>query len=125
MATILVTEDDSIGRDAIRLTLERDGHVVESVANVDAALDALQKEKFDLIVSDYEMPGKTGLDLLLQLRREGLNIPFLMVSACVDSEIEAATKRLGASGLLCKPFRRQELTDRISRAITPHVKEEP
>jgi two-component system response regulator HydG len=125
MATILVTDDDNLCRDAMKLTLERDGHIVEGAANADAALDALHRKYFDLIVCDYRMPGRTGLDLLLQMRHEGPDIPFLMVSACADTDTTAAASKLGAAGLLRKPFRRQDLTDTVNRALTTQPRSTP
>jgi CheY-like chemotaxis protein len=117
MATILVTDDDRACRDTMQLTLERQGHEVEGAADVNGALDALHERNFDLIVCDHRMPGRTGLDLLLELKQQGSKIPFMMVSACADTDTEAAARRLGASGLLRKPFRRQDLIDAVGRGI--------
>lgn len=117
MATILVTDDDRACRDTMQLTLERIGHVVEGAADVNGALRAIHERKFDLIVCDHRMPGRTGLDLLLELKQQGSRVPFVMVSACADTDTETAAKRLGASGLLRKPFRRKDLIDTVSRFI--------
>ena len=117
MGMILVTDDDRACRDTMQQVLERVGHVVEGAENMDRALAALHERKFDLIVCDYRMPGGTGLDLLMTLKHEGSRIPFLMVSACADIDTENAAERLGASGLLKKPFRRQDLVDTVNRAI--------
>jgi DNA-binding response OmpR family regulator len=89
--------------------------VVEGAADVDLALEAMERRDFDLIVCDCRMPGKSGLDFLSELRRMHSTIPVLMISAFADSETEAEAKRLGAEELLRKPFRRQELVDRAQR----------
>jgi DNA-binding NtrC family response regulator len=117
MQTILITDDDTACRDTIQRTLERHGYRVESAAGVDDALDAIRHTSFDLIVCDFRMPGKTGLDLLAELNARGPQIPVLMVSAYADSRTEAAVVELGAAGLLRKPFRRQDLLDSVARAI--------
>jgi DNA-binding NtrC family response regulator len=117
MARILITDDDRGCRDTMQLTLERVGHVVEGAADVKDALHALHEQDFDLIVCDHRMPGRTGLDFLLELKQQGSKIPFVMVSACADTDTETAAKRLGASGLLRKPFRRQDLIDTVGRVI--------
>lgn len=117
METILVTDDDNGCRDTIQKTLEREGYLVEGVAGVDDALRALHQRRFDLIVCDYRMAGKTGLDLLAELHECGPQIPVLMVSACVDAGMEAVAVELGAAGLLRKPFRRQDLLESVARAI--------
>ena len=117
MGTILITDDDNACRDTIQRTLEREGYLVEGAAGVDDALTAIHRRRFDLIVCDYRMAGKNGLDLLTELHERGPLIPFLMVSACADAAIEALALRLGAAGLLRKPFRRQDLLASIARAL--------
>jgi len=115
MGMILVTDDDTTCRNSIQKILEREGHVVEGAPDVDRALEAIARRNFDLIICDYRMPGKSGLDLLAELRRIHSTTPVLMISAFADSETEAEAKRLGAEDLLRKPFRRQELVDRALR----------
>jgi DNA-binding response OmpR family regulator len=117
MGLILVTDDDRTCRDSIQKILEREGHVVEGAADVDHALEAMGRRNFDLIVCDYRMPGRSGLDFLAELKRKKSTIPVLMISAFADSETEAEARRLGAEDLLRKPFRRQELVDRTFRHI--------
>src|SRR3954471_8678197 len=117
MGLILVTDDDTTCRTSIQKILEREGHVVEGAADVDHALAAIERQDFDLIVCDYRMPGKTGLDLLAELRRMHSTTPVLMISAFADSETEAEAKRMGAEELLRKPFRRQELVDHALRHL--------
>ena len=117
MESILITDDDSGCRDSIKMALEREGYLVESAAGVDDALCAIHRRSFDLIVCDFRMPGRTGLDLLAELHEHGPWIPVLMVSACADAATEAALTRFGAAGLLKKPFRRQDLIDSVARAI--------
>ena len=111
MATILVTDDDRECRETILRTLEREGHTLEGASNVDEAIAAIKRRQFDLIVCDYRMPGKTGLDLLLELSELGSRVPVLLVSAFADLQIETTARRLGAVALLRKPFRRQQLLD--------------
>jgi DNA-binding NtrC family response regulator len=117
MESILITDDDSACRDTIKMALEREGYLVESAAGVDDALCAIHSRPFDLIVCDFRMPGKTGLELLAELHERGPQIPVLMVSADADATTEATLTKLGAAGLLKKPFRRQDLIDSVARAI--------
>jgi DNA-binding NtrC family response regulator len=116
MAMILVTDDDCACRDTMQRTLERAGHRVESAADVDDALEAIRNTPFDLIVCDCRMPGKSGLDLLVELNRIGSHIPFLMVTAYTDVKTETAIKQLGG-GFLRKPLRREEFVQSVARAM--------
>ena len=117
METILITDDDDACRDTIRRTLEREGYHVESAAGVNDALDAIHRTRFDLIICDYWMAGKTGFDLLAALQGQRPQIPVLMVSASADPILDAAAVQLGAAGLLRKPFRRIDLVTWIARAL--------
>jgi len=117
MATILVADDDTTCRDSIQKVLEREGHAVHTAENVDEALEALRFDHFDLVVCDYRMPGKTGIDLLIELRRRCSAVPVLMISACADALVEDAVRRLGALDVLKKPIRRKELIDRTAKVV--------
>jgi len=117
VGNILVADDDMTCRDSIRKVLEREGHVVQAAENVDSALEALCANHFDLVVCDYRMPGKTGMDLLIELKRREASVPVLMISAYADAAAEAAILQLGALDLLKKPIRRQELITRAAQAV--------
>jgi DNA-binding NtrC family response regulator len=117
MGNILVADDDKTCRDSIQKVLERAGHAVRTAENVDHALATMDNENFDLVVCDYRMPGKTGIDLLTELKRRQSSVPVLMISAYADPLVEASMIRLGALELMKKPIRRQELLDRAARVV--------
>jgi DNA-binding NtrC family response regulator len=117
MGNILIADDDKTCRDSIQKVLEREGHTVQAADNVDNALEALGTAKFDLVVCDYRMPGKTGMDLLIELKRRESSVPVLIISACADALVEEAIMKLGALELMKKPIRRQELVNRAARVI--------
>lgn len=115
--SILIADDDKTCRDSIQKVLEREGYTVHAASSVDGALQAFGANHFDLVVCDYRMPGKTGIDLLIELRRQESAVPVLMISAYADALVEAAVKRLGALDVLKKPIRRQDLVERTARAV--------
>ena len=117
MGTILVADDDRTCRDSIQKVLEREGHSVETAENVDKALEALGLNHYDLVVCDYRMPGKTGLDLLIELRSRHSLVPVLMMSAYADAAVEAAVLKLGGLEVLKKPIRRQALVQRAAKVV--------
>jgi DNA-binding NtrC family response regulator len=117
MGNILVADDDETCRDSIRKVLEKEGHIVFAAESVDGALAAMADGSFDLVVCDYRMPGKTGVDLLLELRRRQSKVPVLMISAFADASTEAAVMELGALQLMRKPIRRQDLIEQASRIV--------
>ena len=117
MGNILVADDDKTCRDSIQKVLEREGHRVQTAEDVDGALEALGLNHFDLVVCDYRMPGKTGLDLLIELRGRSSDVPVLMISAYADAVVEAAVRNLGGVDVLKKPIRRQELVKRAASVV--------
>ena len=117
MGNILVADDDTTCRDSIQKVLEREGHTVHTAENVDGALEALDNRHFDLVVCDYRMPGKTGIDLLIELKRRQASIPVLMISAYADALSENAIMQLGALDLMKKPIRRKELVTRAASVM--------
>jgi DNA-binding response OmpR family regulator len=115
MGNILIADDDKNSRDSIQKVLEKEGHQVESAEDVDSALSALHRSRFDLVVCDYRMPGKSGADLLVELRKRRCSVPVLMISAHADDEAEESFREFGAMGLLRKPIRRRDLVLQTAR----------
>ena len=116
--TILVADDDKSCRESIQKVLEREGYGVETAADVDSALEALHKRRFDLVVCDYRMPVKTGLEFLMELRQRQLQVPDVMLSADAAPEASALSpsahltfwkNRSGCTRLLTAPGRRYEV----------------
>jgi DNA-binding response OmpR family regulator len=91
--------------------------MVEAASDVDSALAAIHARPFDLIVCDYRMPGKNGIDLLSELKRSHSDVPVLMISACADAATEERALELGALELMRKPIRRKELLDRAAKVV--------
>ncbi len=117
MSKILLADDDNRCREAIRKVLEREGHTVLSVAHVDRALEALERAEFDLVICDYRMPDKSGLDLLIEMKRHHSSIPVLMISADLDPAASTALLDHGVRNLLKKPIRRRDLVEGASRIL--------
>jgi two-component system, NtrC family, response regulator HydG len=115
VGTILIADDDRTCLDSIQKVLEREGYQVEAAQHADGALQALRTRRFDLVVCDYRMPGKTGIDLLQEIKREGWNVPVVIITAHVDAATEANALQLGAIHLMKKPIRRQALLDLAAR----------
>jgi DNA-binding response OmpR family regulator len=117
MGNILIADDDLNYRDSMCRVLEREGYHVEGAGDVDSALAALNAGTFDMVVCDYRMPGKSGIHLLEELRRQNSTVPVLMISACADDATAARAIELGALDLVRKPIRRRELIDRAASII--------
>ena len=115
---ILVVDDFSTMRRIVRNLLKELGfsNVYEAEDGVDA-LKKLRVEAFDFVVSDWNMPNMTGIDLLREIRKDATlkHLPVLMVTAEAKREniIEAA--QAGASGYVVKPFTAVTLDEKLQK----------
>ena len=109
MPTILCVDDDPAILSLLRKTFERLGHVVVEAPGVPAALQALARDPIDLVVSDFNMPGATGLDLLEFMRQEACDAPLIMLTGHGSIEHAVTAIKAGAIDYLTKPFRPQQL----------------
>jgi CheY-like chemotaxis protein len=78
---ILVADDEDAVRDAIGMLLKIDGHTVVSAANGREALECFQRERFDLVLTDFQMPGMKGNELAMAIRELKPSQPIIMVTA--------------------------------------------
>jgi DNA-binding NtrC family response regulator len=115
---ILVVDDEPAVRDLTVEILRRSGYKPHGVPTARHALDLLEEEQFDLVVSDVVMPEMTGVELLYELRRRQPDLPVVLMTGG-SKEPERTTKavELGAAGLLYKPFSHAELTQVVASAL--------
>jgi len=114
----LVVDDFSTMRRIVRNLLKELGYVaVEEAEDGAAALQRLQSDRFDFVISDWNMPNMTGIELLKAIRADGRlqSLPVLMITAEARKEniIEAA--QAGASGYIVKPFTAATLDEKLSK----------
>jgi two-component system response regulator MprA len=112
-ASILVVDDDAPIRRMLSRTLQAEGYAVEAAADGGAALAALESGIPDLVVLDVAMPGLDGLAVSRLLRRRGLALPILMLTARDAVEDRVAGLDAGADDYLVKPFASGELLARV------------
>jgi DNA-binding NtrC family response regulator len=117
MSRILIVDDDPCCRDSLRTVLQKAGHCVDDVEGVDQALEVLDHSQADVVVSDYRMPIKSGLDLLRALHDKEKSPRVLLLSAHVDLAIKESAFALGAAGIIRKPVKRQELINHVANAL--------
>jgi PAS domain S-box-containing protein len=100
---VLHVDDDAAFLKTAKQCLELQGHFqVDTVMSVEEALEKLRKEEYDAVVSDYQMPGKDGLELLMELRDEENSIPFVMFTGKGREEVAVKALNLGADNYVNK-----------------------
>ncbi len=114
---VLLAEDDEMVASALTLGLQHAGHQVTCATDGAAALALLRLEpaRYDLVVTDLNMPTLGGRDLLASLARDGLPIPVMVLSGYITSAILDELRALGAAEVLRKPIRIGELLGAIKR----------
>ncbi len=117
MATILCVDDDESISILLAETLKQAGHEPLNAANVPDALAMLARGNVDLIISDYRMPGNTGLDLLAHLEREGIDTPVIMMTGYASIEHAVASIKAGAVDYITKPVRAAQLALAVEQAL--------
>ncbi|MDD3676141.1 sigma-54-dependent transcriptional regulator [Thauera propionica] len=112
---ILVVEDDAALRDAVCFTLEMAHHGVTGVDGGPAALAELERQRFNLVVTDLRMQPMDGLELLHEIRLRQPQLPVLLMTAYGDVDKAVAAMRGGACDFLMKPFEPEVLLENVRR----------
>ncbi len=114
---VLVVDDEEAVRDSLARALELEGFEVSTAADGLAGEKALQQQALAAVLLDLRMPGLDGLELLRRIRRLGLRLPVLMISAHGEVQDAVEAMKEGAQDYLVKPFGAEELSLRLHRAI--------
>jgi len=112
---VLVVDDERAVRESLRRALELEGYEIELAEDGRAALSRLETEEGqpDAVILDVLMPGVDGLDVCRRLRRTGIKVPVLMLTARDEVESRVAGLDAGADDYVTKPFALEELLARL------------
>jgi two-component system response regulator HydG len=117
-AKILIVDDEESIRQTFEIFLHAEGYqFVKTVASFDAALDALNQAKYDLIISDIVLTGPSGTDLLKKVRESGVKCPVVMITGFPNLESAAKSIRHSAFDYLSKPVNKETLLHSTRRAL--------
>jgi DNA-binding NtrC family response regulator len=117
MAMILCVDDEPAVSAIVEHALTRLGHRCRLCSSVEEALDAVARSPFDLILADYRMPKKTGLDLLRLLEAKGYRIPVIIMTGYSSVEHAVASIKSGAIDYLTKPITPEALEIAVTQAL--------
>ncbi|HTR02457.1 MAG TPA: response regulator transcription factor [Thermoanaerobaculia bacterium] len=114
---LLLVEDEPSLVLTLSDRLASEGYDVAAVGNGSTALERLRAEAFDLVLLDVMLPGKNGFDVCRDLRRRGIDVPVLMLTARGEVADRVVGLKLGADDYLVKPFETIELLARIEALL--------
>ncbi len=117
MTNILIADDHALFREGLKQILSRE-HAFQVVAEASSGQEALERiaeHNIDLVILDISMPGRTGLDVLADIRQNNPTLPVLIVSMHPEDQYAVRVIRAGASGYLTKESAASELITAVHR----------
>jgi len=116
MQKILIVEDESVIRAALRRLLERNGYQISEAGSVQAAEREHNLADFDLVISDLRLPGAPGTDLI----KKAGDVPVLIMTSYASLRSAVDSMRMGAVDYIAKPFDHGDMVSAVQRIIADH-----
>jgi two-component system, NtrC family, nitrogen regulation response regulator NtrX len=116
-ANLLLIDDDANTLASLARAFRLAGHEATVCDNASRAADLIRNDHFDLILSDVVMPGKTGMELLEELKQSGVKTPIVLISGQANIEMAVKATRLGALDFLEKPLTTDKLLLTVDNAL--------
>jgi putative two-component system response regulator len=114
---LLVVDDEEPIRRVMRRLLERNGYECEDASDSAEALLRLRHEEFALVLTDMDMPGSSGLDLIMQITNTYPDTATIMVTGMDDAKLADSALEIGAYGYIIKPFEPNEILINVANAL--------
>ena len=117
MATILIIEDESVVQDMLTRALELAGYMVVPFSDAEAALETVDFDKIDLIITDLAMPMR-GEEAIQIIRSSNITIPIIVLSGFLQPGDEVLLKSMGVNKIFRKPIHLQEFHNAITELLS-------
>jgi DNA-binding NtrC family response regulator len=116
-ARILIVDDEKAIRDGLRKVLEAEGHQTYLSHNGYSAVEKLQAEEFELVITDLKMPGMDGMEVLNAISILQPNVPVIFITGYSTVENAVEVMKIGAFDYLPKPFTPKQLLEKVDKAL--------
>lgn len=120
-ALILVVDDEGAIRYSVSKTLERVGYRVITASSGEEALDLMERQDFDVVLTDIRMPGISGVDLLAMIREKSPDIVVILMTGYASLGTAVESLRLGAHDYLIKPSSSEDIRESVRRGMERSV----
>ncbi len=117
MKRALAIDDSATMRNLVKMALEPEGFSVDTAENGRDALEKVKNNRYDIIISDINMPEMNGLEFLKEFRSINRTTPVLMLTTETEASKKQEAKRLGATGWIVKPFKPEDLAKVVKRVV--------
>jgi putative nucleotidyltransferase with HDIG domain len=115
--TVLIVDDEAAIRKLLCQKLSREGYWCEEAATAEQTLNRLGGRPIDLVILDIKMPGKSGIELLPEIKASYPDTAVIMATAVTDISVAIECLKQGADDYICKPFNLDEVTLSVQRAL--------
>ena len=116
-ARILVVDDERSMQEFLEICFRGQGYDVATAGDVDTALALIDADDYDVVLSDLQMPGRSGLDLLHAVRETSPETAVILITAFATTETAIAAMKEGAYDYVTKPFKVDELRLVVEKAL--------
>ena len=116
-ARVLVVDDEGANRYSVSKTLQKVGYMVSEAADGEQALEIIQRQTFDVVLTDIRMPGLDGVELLRRIKEESPDIIVILMTAYASLGTAVEALRLGAHDYLIKPSSSQDIRQSVARGV--------
>ena len=120
MKMVLIDDDEWI-RDSLRLFFAGEGCTLKTFETAEEGIEALKKHAFDIIITDYRLPGMSGLNFLKHIRTIAPNAIKILITAYKSSEVVSEAIKAGIDDFIEKPFTTKTIEDSLTRSIAKHL----
>jgi|SRR5581483_218376 len=114
---VLIVDDDPAILSSLEQILSRDGFIVQTAKSGEAALASVARETPQVVLTDVQMSGLNGLELITALRLGRRNFPIVAMTGAAEQDTLGFARKLGADAAIRKPFKRAELVDLIDYCL--------
>ena len=115
--TIHIIDDNQAMLESLSLLLTTEGYSVRKYESTRRFLDAIKHHACGRVVTDMNLPGMSGLDLLAVMKEQNISLPTIVITAVCDVRLSVNAKKLGAFGFLGKPFDAGSLLTSLRSAL--------
>jgi len=118
---LLLIDDDEWIRDSMRLFFENEGCDLTTLETAEQAMELVKKEPFDVIISDFRLPGIDGIEFFRRTPQLNASPLKILITAYMSKKVSSDAKKAGVDDLIEKPFKPETIEKSLSRLLShPH-----
>ncbi|CAB1058269.1 hypothetical protein D1BOALGB6SA_3025 [Olavius sp. associated proteobacterium Delta 1] len=114
---ILLINDDEWIRDSLSLLFEAEGCNLLTFETAEEGMEAVKKQAYDIVISDYKLPGTDGLEFFRRVKEKQPNAFEVLITAYANSEILKEAKMIGVKEFISKPFTSEDVETSLTRFV--------